>query len=133
MSNELEQIKQKQKELDELIARLESKQEWIPADGQVVLVGNDDVARVSTGKLNRHGSILCYSEKNSSIAWETWKPAKHIPSVLNKIPHDGSKESPIADGVEHIAKYNIGGLADGKKASDRDWPRVEWYAILESE
>jgi len=106
---------------------------WIPADGQVVLAGYDDLPRISTGKLDNHGRLLCYSEDGGTIAWFTWKPAKHIPSVLNKIPHDGSSKSPIANGVEHIVKYKDGGVLGDKEASGRNWSNAVWYASLEGE
>jgi len=106
---------------------------WIPANGQAVLTGDNDFPRISTGKLDEFGWLLCYYDDGDTVALETWKPAKHIPSVLNKIPHDGSDVCPIADGIEHIVKYKNGNIRGGKVVSQRDWPEVEWYASLKGE
>ena len=133
MTTALEKVKQAEQALKEAREELERQQNdvWIPADGQPVLVGHLKWPRISTGKLDGNGCLICYTNNGREFFWETWEPATYIPTVTNKIPHDGSSKSPIKNGVLYIAENKKGSIICGTHAEGFSWLDEEWYAILE--
>jgi len=129
MSNELEQIKQKQKELDELIARLESKRAWIPSYiDQPVYVRDSknnpwELRFVANTELNIHRELVCWSDVNTSLttvlmsSWKYWKPAIDIITTPNWLPNTGV----MPDCKRCVMRCNDGAIANSTNPAGYDW------------
>jgi len=129
MSNELEQIKQKQKEIDELIARLGAKQEWMPSSvDQPVYVRNSkhsdwELRFVAEPELKQSRDLACWDNGNTSlttgekVSWKYWKPATDIIITPNWLPNTGV----MPDRQSCVMRLNNGIIADSTNPLNYIW------------
>lgn len=99
--------------------------EFIPPDGCPVEVGSRYSLRISTGKLDNNGNLLCYHEHpassyfkaNDPYVWNTWR----FPIAV-AIPWEAKEDSvnPVP-GKRIIAEFANGSFSDRSESESFIW------------
>jgi hypothetical protein len=117
--------------LEQIAAEINKPEVWVPKDGQACLTGPNDRVTISAGRLTVDGKLACYDyEYDSHFYALEWKPAKDIPSSINRIPHKAGDPCPIDDYTDYYVWYSHGGAIGGRRAILRDWDEELEYAVL---